>query len=290
MQHQTFAHDTSRQIEARLEDDRKALSVALTALGAKFTRDALWSDAMSLIRSNSGPYTQALDRAIRANPLALAVTSAGLAWMILGRRTSFAADGGALAGTQVEAVARWEDEGGPVTETLAETPGPDDTWIKDADHLRIRAKAILRRIDAATRKNAAPSAQLAVHRADVMDALTLDVRRVLARGLDHLSDDAFDLAVAARERAYALHVETPKTAMKAVHDSPLTTAAAFAAAGAALAAVLPQSCAESQAFGGPRKHILATVGHAMHDERRRLADVVQRISEALQTMLTTDRT
>ena len=121
MQHQTFAHETPRQIEARLDEDRKALSTALAALGAKFTRNALLSDGLSLIKSNSGPYVQVLDRAIRTNPLAVVLSSIGLVWMILGRRTTLAADSAPLPGTLVEAVARWEDEGGLVPVAVAAT-------------------------------------------------------------------------------------------------------------------------------------------------------------------------
>lgn len=286
MQHQTFAHETPRQIEARLDEDRKALSTALAALGAKFTRNALWSDGLSLIKSNSGPYVQVLDRAIRANPLAVVVSSIGLVWMVFGRRSSFAADAAPLPGTLVEAVARWEDEGGPVSETLAETPGADDAWIKDADHLRTRATALIRRIDAASRKKAAAEHELAVHRADVFAALTKDVRRIMLRGLDHLSDDARDLALAGRERAYTQHVLAPKPAIAGLHDRPLTTGAAFVLAGAALAALLPQSVAESRALSAPRDHLAETLRDALHDERQRLANTLQKIAQVLSSSAT----
>ena len=286
MQHQTFAHETPRQIEARLDEDRKALSKALAALGAKFTRNALLSDGLSLIKSNSGPYVQVLDRAIRTNPLAVVLSSIGLVWMILGRRTTLAADSAPLPGTLVEAVARWEDEGGPVSETLAETPGADDSGLKDADQLRTRATALIWRIDAASRKNAAPADELAIHRADTFAALTKDVRRVMARGLDHLSDDARDLALVGRERTYTQHVLAPKSATAGLHDRPLTTGAAFVVAGATLAALLPQSIAESRALSAPRDHLAETLRDALQDERQRLANTLQKIAQVLSSSAT----
>ncbi len=281
MQHQTFAPETPRQIETRLDNDRKALSSALAALGAKFTPDALWSDGLSLIKSNSGPYTQLLDRAIRANPVAIVLTSVGLAWLILGRRNQPATDATPLPGTHMEAVARWEDEGGPVTETLAETPGSDDAWIADADHLRARAKELIGHIDTASRKNAAPSARLAVHRADVIVALTTDVRRIMARGLDHLTPDARDLAIAGRERTYTARLLPAPSATKALRDTPLTTGVVFAAAGATLAALLPQSSVENDVLGAPRDQLVGSLCLALADERQRLAQSVQRIAQAL---------
>ncbi len=278
MQHQTFAPESPPQIEARLEADRKALSQALTALGSKFMPEALWSNGLSVIKANSGAYTHVLDRAIRANPSAVILTAVGLAWLILGRRSAVAAHDIPLPGTHVEAVARWEDEGGPVTETLAETPGPDQTWIHDADRLRRRANILIAQIDAAMRKNLIPAAQLARHRADVVAALTQDVRRTIARGLDHLTTDARALALAGRERAYAIHVQPPKTALR---DKPLATGALLAAAGAALAAVLPQSTVENDAFGGARDQLVDTARQAIAEERQRLAHAAQRIAQSL---------
>jgi hypothetical protein len=277
MQHQTFAPETPRQIEARLEDDRKMLASALNALGAKFTPDALWSNGMSLIKANSASYTHALDRAIRANPFAVALTAVGVAWLVLGRRTSPSTDGIPLPGTHTEAVARWEDEGGPVTENLDDTPGSDAGWIAEADGLRARAAALTARIDAASRKSSAPLAQLAVHRADVMAALTQDVRRVMARGLDHLSGDARRLALDRRERTYTAHAQRPAGAARPIRDRPLSTGVVFVAAGATLAALLPQSPAENDAFGAPRDHLFDALRH----ERDHLAHAVQRIAQTL---------
>jgi hypothetical protein len=284
MQHQTFAHETPRQIEARLDDDRKALSSALSALGARLSPDALWSDGLSLIRTNSGPYTHALDRAIRANPVAIALTAVGLAWLILGRRAQPATKAIPLPGTHVAAVARWEDEGGPVTETPAETPSPDNAWIDDADRLRVRARQLIRQIDSAMRNHAAPVEQLAVHRAEVIAALTQDVRRIMARGLDHLPDDARNLAVAGRERRYVAHVQGVGAPARPLRDTPLTTGLAFAAAGAMLAALLPQSAAENDAFGAPRDLVVDVLRAALADERQRLAHSVQRIAQTLLEM------
>ena len=281
MQHQTFAPETPHQIEKRLDDDRKALSSALSALGAKFTPDALWEGGLSLIKTNSGPYTRAVDHAIRGNPMAVALTAVGLAWLILGRRQHGTGDDIPLPGTHVEAVARWEDEGGPVTETLTETPGTDDLWIGDADRLRNRANALITQIDTALRKNTAPAAELFRHRNDVIVSLTKDVRRVMARGMEHLTDDARGLALSGRERAYQAHVQTPKANPVPRRDMSLTTAAAFAAAGATLAALLPRSAVENHALGAPRDQLVDSVRDALRDERQRLARSVQRIAQSL---------
>ena len=281
MQHQTFAPETPEQIENRLDDDRKALSSALSALGAKFTPDALWAGGLSLIKSNSGPYTRAVDHAIRGNPMAVALTAVGLAWLILGRRQHGAGNGIPLPGTHVEAVARWEDEGGPVTETLTETPGTDDVWLQDADRLRRKANALISQIDGALRKKNAPAAELFRHRNDVIVSLAKDVRRVMARGMEHLTDDARRLALTGRERSYEAHVQKPASFKAASRDTPLAMGAAYAVAGATLGVLLPRSSVENQAMGAPRDQLVDTVRHALRDERQLLAQSVQRIAQSL---------
>ncbi len=281
MQHQTFAPQTPRQIEARLEHDRKVLTSALNALGARFAPDALWSNGLSLVKENSVSYTHVLDRAIRANPFAVALTAVGLAWLILGRRSPPSTDGLPLPGTHTESVARWEDEGGPVAESLDDTPSPDDGWIAEADRLRACAAELTARIDAASRKTTIPLAQLNVHRADVIAALTQDVRRIMARGLDHLSDDARRLALDGRERIYTAHVQRPAGAVKPIQNRPLSTGAVFMAAGATLATLLPQSPAENDTLGASRDHLFDLVRNALGNERDHCAHAVQRIAQNL---------
>ena len=277
MQHQTIAPESPRQIEAQLDLDRDALSASLEALRKRFSLDSLWSDGASLIKANAGPYTQALDAAVRANPVALSLTAVGLAWLILGRRGATEADPSALAGTRFEAEARWEDEGGPVSEL----PETDALWMEEADRLRQRASGMIARINAAVRDNLAPAAELAKSRADVVAALAKDVRRVMARGLGGLSGSVRDAALATRERAYTTRVAAEKVGAEAVRDNPVMAGMALAAAGAAVAALLPQSAFENKVLGAPRDRLVSEAKGVLRDERQRLAKSVNRIAEVL---------
>ena len=137
MQQQTFVHDTTpqsaprtaRQIEDRLDADRRDLTASLTALRDRLSVDALWADGMSLARANVQPYTRAVDAAVRANPAAVALTGIGLAWLILGRRGRPKAGSAIPPGSLHAAVQRWEDEGGPVAAT---NEPHEERWGDDA--------------------------------------------------------------------------------------------------------------------------------------------------------------
>lgn len=264
-------------IEAQLDQDRDALSAALEALRNRFSADSLWADGASLIRTNAVPYTQALDAAVRANPVAIALTAVGLAWLILGRRGQNDPDPSPLAGTRFEAEARWEDEGGPVSEL----PETDAQWMEEADKLRLRASGMIAQINAAVRQNLAPAADLAKSRADVVASLAKDVRRVMARGLDGVTGRARDTALAARERAYLLRIAAGKVGAETVRDNPVVAGLALAAAGATVAALLPRSAFEDQVLGSPRDQLVGKAKRVLQDERQRVARAVRGVGQAL---------
>lgn len=277
MQQHLRTADTPRQIEAQLDQDRDALLASLDALRNRFSLESLWSDGTSLVKANAGPYTQALDAAVRANPMALAITAVGLAWLILGKRSTPDGDPSSLAGTRYEAEARWEDEGGPVSEL----PETDALWMAEADRLRVRASGMIARINAAVRDNLAPAADLAKSRADVVASLAKDIRAVMSKGLDNVSGNARDKVLAAREQAYLLRVSASKAGAEAVRDNPVVAGLALAAAGATVAALLPQSAFENQILGGPRDRVVGEAKRVLGHERQRLSNSVHRLADAL---------
>lgn len=282
MQHQTFSPhsgpENAHQIEAQLDADRTALAASLGALRDRLSFDAVWSDALSLVKTNAGPYATVLDRAIRANPMAVAVTAVGLAWLVLGRRNApQAQDPSSLAGTRFEALSRWEDEGGPVTGSLVLS----DDWIAEADRLRDQADVLLARVNMAVRDRLAPAAELAQSRADVLAALTHDVRHVMGQGLESLTTGAREAAITAREHTYDLHLRARHAGAEKVRDNPALAGAALAAAGALLAAFLPQSAGESRLLGAPRDRVMAEAKRVLDDERQRIAKSFNRIADSL---------
>lgn len=271
------APQTPHQIEAQLDCDRAALLASLDALVSRFSPDALLSEGAALIKANAGPYTQALDGAIRANPVALSLTAVGLAWLIFGRPAGVKPDPSPLAGTRFEAEARWEDEGGPV----AELPETDALWMAEADRLHSRAAALMARINTAIRDNLAPASELAKSRADVVAALAQDLRRVMARGLDGATGAARDMALAARTRSYAARTAAARAGADAVRGNPVAAGVALAAAGAAVAAMLPQSAFENQLLAAPRDLLVDEAKRVLQAERQRVAQSVSQIAGAM---------
>ena len=277
MQHQTIAPETPRQIEAQLEHDREALMTSVDALWNRLSLDRLWTDGASLIKANAGPYTQALDAAVRANPMGLALTAVGLAWLILGRRNEDGNDAPGPVETKLDAERHLKNDGGH----MSGLPSTDAEWMEEADRLRTRASKMMSQINTAVRDNKAPAAELAKSRSDVAASLTKDVRRIMARGLEGVTGTARDAAIAGRERAYMMRIAAAKVGGETVRDNPLVAGIALAAAGATVAALLPRSAFEDHILGAPRDRLVGETKRVLKEERQRVAQSVRHAAQAL---------
>ena len=273
MLHQTPGPDRLRQIEAQLELDRRALSGALESLRGRFSQDQLWADGANLVKAKSAPYRQAVDAAVQDNPLALTVTALGLGWLMLGRGSKK----GKVTAPHSDDAARPEDEGGPVVAPR----GADADWIEDADRLQLRAADLIAQINTAARDQRAPAAALAKSRADVDTALTKDVTRIMAKGLENLSGPARDAALKARCRAYNAHLAEVKVGRNNGRTDPFVQDIVLAVGGAIIAALVPQSDCENALITAPCDRILKDPARILHGDKRRFARLVGRAAQAL---------
>lgn len=260
-------------IEAQLEQDRAALAASLIALQDRLSIDALWSDGVALAKSKVAPLGQALVNAVYANPIAVALTTSGLGWLGFGNRASRRTEPSSPTDPRFDAVSRWEDEGGQI----ADPAYHDFGWIAEADDLCARAAQMLGQINAAGRAGLAPAKVLADCRADVMAALTKDVRRVMAQGLEDMGHEARDRAVATRERTYDLHHQ-------ARTDTPwhrgAIAAGAIAVVGSIISALMPRSASEDSR---PADQPSAKASQILRDEQARIDGSFQRIARMLAT-------
>lgn len=283
MQHHMRTGDDVAEIEAELSRDRDALASALGSLRQSLTAEALLGSASSMIKRNASGYALAVDAAVKANPAAVALTGVGLAWLILGKRDKAPEiDPSTLSGTKFEAVSRWEDEGGPAFDPV----DPNDDWIDAADALRDRAAQMIAKIDRAARYGLASAADLAASRAEVVASLTKDVRRVMGKGLESLSEQARGAAIAAREATYNARLSNvPDATMKSVRHYPLATGVAIAVAGATLAALFPSTRTENRLFGSARKRVVDELRGVAADEAERVSTVASNLMDKLKADL-----
>jgi gas vesicle protein len=79
-------HRSPAEIEREIEEERASLTGTLDELQNRFSIDRMTTEASDFIRGQGGELASVVSRAVRDNPMAVALTGAGIAWMILGSR------------------------------------------------------------------------------------------------------------------------------------------------------------------------------------------------------------
>ena len=77
---------TPEEIEREIEHERAGLTSALDDLQDKLSLDGIIRQVSTQFRDHGGEIGTALSKSIKQNPLALVVTGAGLAWLMMGNR------------------------------------------------------------------------------------------------------------------------------------------------------------------------------------------------------------
>lgn len=272
-------------IEAQLRHDRAELAHSLAQLSDRYSIDGLVDRGRRAALTRAEPLLSGIDRMVRAQPLAAGVAGIALAALVFGRsRDTGGSDDtlpSAVAGTRFEALTRWEDDGGPVHAP----PDPEEGWLDEAMGLRMRATALMARIDEAARLRLAPAAELARHRADVLASLSHDTREALGRGLGALGEAARDKAILPRERLYLTRIGLEAKGRAAVEEKPLATGMALAALGAAVAFLFRPTAAEDRLMGEASDRLVADAKAAAKAEVVRASDFASTLSAALSSDL-----
>ena len=268
MQRHDMKDLSADELATNLERERAELAQNIDGLRDRLSVDALMGDAFGYAKANMAPYARALDGAVRAHPIAAVMAGVGLAWLVFGRRTSSSPPEVPLAGTKFEALARWEDEGGPV----APLPDADGAWMADTDALRNTASGVLAQIDEAARQRLRTAADVALDRAQVLADLAKSTRMAMMQGLDNLTTEARDRILMIREQAYAARIATVRQGTKLIEEQPIMVGAIGMAIGAVVAAALPRTPTEDRMFGQDRDRLISRAQEALHHDQRQGAN------------------
>ena len=103
----------------------------------------------------------------------------------------------------------------------------------------------------------------------------------MANGLDDMTDIARAQVIAARDAMYMARQKALSVAAAQVRTNPVLTGALLAAAGAALAVLLPQTRAEHRVIGPVRDRIVDAAKGLLMDERLRVATAMHRLSQQI---------
>lgn len=295
-----------REIEADLERERAALASTLDTLSDRVSVDGLAKEALGVLKSHAGSATTRLDHAVRANPVAVALVGAGLAWMFFGPRVTRAVashDYGSGYGDAASspkalstgyAPASYPATGSYASGTYAGTDargyassGDDHAWSADAQGLRARAAEALHRIEEeaksyydSLRRGIASGTEgardFAAEKASVVSGFASDLKARFAAGLDNLTPEARDRIVAAREQAYGAMLKAERMGRDAwrdpqatLEDHPLAVGSIGFAIGALAGALLPSTEVENRTLGAERDRMMDDAARLFRQERER---------------------
>lgn len=295
-------HQNPADIEAEIERDRASLASTIDELQDRVSVEHMAREAMETMRANAASYSRAIDEAVRANPMAVALTAAGIAWLVFGGRK---ANGSAGEETTDE---RWHSTAGEIygrrpAEDLYGRGASDEDWAREADSMRARASSSLNRIESDARDHyrgmragiadrAAGARDFAAERAAVMSEFADGLRKSFSHKLDDLSEGARERVIAARERAYAARIRASRMARdggrgmaRTIEEHPMVAGAVALAVGAALGAALPRTQTEDRAFGDRSDRLMDEAAHMLRQERERARRVAAGVGDELKTGL-----
>ena len=296
----TYQSETD-MIEAGIERDRASLASTIGALQERVSVEHLAQEALGLVKTNAADYTRSIDKAVRANPLALALTGAGIAWLVLGNRKSDEDEAHrSIARSQGDYGTRIRSHGSASTMvdplSAADVTGERD-WSADIDSLRDQATTKLHAVEADARRYASSvgkgiseglgkARDFAAERAEVLSGFAEDMKSGFRQGLDDLTETARDRIVAAREQAYAAKIRAEglarsgaRDAGRLIEDHPLVAGVVALAVGAAFAAALPRTRVEDRAFGAESDRLMQEANRLLRQERARLGRVASGVAE-----------
>ena len=311
-------HLEPEEIERRLAQDRAALASDLEELKGKFSLDTIVRQAVDQIRDHSDDITMSVSRAVKENPLGVAVTGIGLAWLIFGDKTktqhtrpSPTAAGIPVASPPLGQQGYGHQSAGRSHSTPATQDRNLPSWLKDDHHdsgsghnvtgkardAMAHTKDQLAGASGAMRDRMHDTADTMRDRmhetadtmrdtAETVRERTAQWRARLAEGTEHLSEEGRARVIAAREKAYEARdaamsrmQNSKDRAVDLFEDHPLIVGALAVAAGAALAAALPHTGMEDEQFGETSDALIREAERILSEETEKLGAAMETAAE-----------
>ncbi len=300
---------SAREIERDIENDRANLARTLDQLSHKLSLDGLMGDVGNSVKRNSGEIGRAVTQAVKDNPLALALTTAGIAWLFSGqtvrqKAAEFRSDarsgstppmpydasrriGSGTAPRPTWAVAEVQhrsptaygtdpsDDGAGIGARIANVASDArDGVVSAASHAKDAVVSAAHSV-ADTTSRAATSAQRRAH----------DLREQLSFDTEGLSEAARERVIAARQKAVEFRAYANRTASSGfaqgrdlVQQHPFVAGAALLAIGGAIAASLPRTRYEDDEFGRYSDDLIADAERIAREEVNRAKETGQRLA------------
>ncbi len=301
------------EIERDIESRRSDLSSNLDALQDKFSLDTMVRQLGDQFREHGGDLGKSITEQVKANPIPLALTGIGLAWLMMGNSQKPATRSHGVDQEDDYRRSRL-DAGRPYTPPSAGIPprGPVPAWADDDDMgyadrspTRPTHDTGLRSAGMGTgsTQSAMPGSSTGYtsspgstsapvsDASDDGDGRMARARQRLSEGTENLSEEGRKRVIAARQRA----VEMRRSTMRSVQSGsdaaadfyeqqPLVIGALALAVGAALGGALPRTRMEDDAMGDQSDALIREAEAIFEEERAKAEKVVKAAADEANTI------
>ncbi len=292
-----------KEIEREIETQRSELTSNLEDLQDKFSIDTLVRQIGDQFREHGGDMGRSISDQVKGNPIPLALTGIGLAWMIFGNSQKPAPASG---------FSRAEDDyrrstlasGRPYTPPASATPSydnspswshdePDDNAPSATDRLSAGAANAKDKVNSGVESaksgvaSAASSAISAIASgAESVQSSVSAAGNRISEGTESLTEEGRKRVIAARQKA----VEMKRSAMRSVSDGadvatdfydnqPLVIGALALAVGAALGGALPRTKVEDDLMGDQSDTLYDEAESIFEEEKAKAMKVAESVKD-----------
>jgi hypothetical protein len=306
-----------KEIEREIEEQRSDLTSNLESLQDKFSIDTIVRQIGDQFREHGGDMGRSVSEQVKANPIPLALTGIGLAWMMFGNAARqkapapVANDGFRDAGQGYSRPHR--EQGRPQVSPTSYTPvrRDDPSWSYDdgasdgptvsdrmsdgadaaADHAS-RATSSVK--DGATSAGSAVSDAAASAKSSLSDAARSAQGALagagtrIAEGTENLTEEGRQRVIAARRKAVELRRKSGRSmqngsdaAADFYDNQPLVVGALALAFGAALGGALPRTQAEDDFMGSQSDDLFGEAEQIFEEEKSKAMSVAKSVKDEI---------
>lgn len=306
------------EIEKDIESDRERLSDTLNEVQDRFSVERIARQVSDQFGEHGGDIGRSVSEALKKNPLAVAVTSVGLAWLIFGSGRGQPDLTKANNDDKEAAVSAYRDNMPQRSPSTAGATGSHRSRTvapsRRSNHaLPVWAKSSGNLAAAGGRTDASASGQM-YNQDTSLEEDTLDTSGTLgdhsqsgassvserakqmrdrfSHGTEDMSEAARDRIISAREQAMQAYHRVSDTAQKGgtqladfYDNQPLVMGALGLAFGAAIGALAPRTQMEDDTMGAQRDDLFAEAERIYDEEKGKLETVIDKTVEETQSQV-----
>ena len=300
---------TPKEIEREIETQRSALTSNLEDLQDKFSIDTLVRQIGDQFREHGGDMGRSISDQVKANPIPLALTGIGLAWMMFGSPNKPTSASGFSRAEDDYRRSRL-DQGRPYAPPAGRVAdyGSGPSWSRDeqddgpgyadrlSDHAETAKDKAAKGADAVKSGVSSAGSSVADAASSAKSSITSGAKSVqssvsaagsrIAEGTETLTEEGRKRVIAARQKA----VEMKRSTVRSVSDGadaaadfydrqPLVVGALALAFGAALGGALPRTKTEDDLMGDQSDSLFQEAERIFEEEKAKVSKVAKSVKD-----------